>query len=379
MRSFNIMIKPASSLCNLRCKYCFYADVVSHREVVSYGIMDNEKADIILTNIFCDLQRGDHVTFAFQGGEPTMAGLPYYEHFTSYVDSIKNGVTVSYALQTNATLLTDEWCPLLKKYNFLLGISLDGMETTHNQCRIDSQGKGTYKKVLDSIKLLKKNKIEFNILMTLTKNMSRHPNQIWNFIVENDLRYVQFTPCLAPFGDSINDQYAITPSKFADFYIQIFKKWKTELYNGNYYSIKLFDDLVNLLAYSQSNACGLTGNCSPQVVVEADGSVFPCDFYTVDKWCAGNLCANTLAGIMASPVYSQFLSRPRDRSLCPSCRYYRMCNGSCERMHSQICFHEGEKECGFSKFLDDTVQDIALIAQNERQLSKRQNSMRSPL
>lgn len=366
MRSLNIMIKPASSLCNMRCKYCFYADVVSHRDVISYGIMDAETTDAILSNIFCDLQKGDYVTFAFQGGEPTLAGLPFFEHFTSYVDSIRNGVNVSYALQTNATLLTEEWCPLLKKYNFLLGISLDGMESTNNLCRIDAQGNGTYKSVLESIKLIRKNRIEFNILMTLTKNLARHPTQVWNFIKENDFRYVQFTPCLAPFDGDRDDLYAITPQKFADFYTQIFKHWKTEFSNGNYYSIKLFDDLVNLLAFNQVNACGLSGYCSPQIIVEADGSVFPCDFYTIDKWCVGNLRDTAISKVMASPVYTQFLSRPRDRSLCPSCRYFSLCNGSCERMHSQICYGVNEKSCGFSKFLDATIRDVSVIAQNER-------------
>lgn len=366
MRYLNIMIKPASSLCNLRCKYCFYADVTSHRDVASYGLMDFSVAEKTLNNIFCDLEPGDRVNIAFQGGEPTLAGLPYFRHFIDYVDKVKNGTVVTYALQTNAVLIDAEWCEFLKRNSFLVGVSLDGPEKIHNVSRVDSLGNGTFRKVIAAIDLFKKYSVDFNVLMTLTSNLARHPNQVWEFIKEQDLRYVQFTPCLAPLDSTGKDVYAITPQRFSDFYSQIFTLWKKEFEAGNYFSVKLFDDLVNLIAFNRVNACGLSGRCTPQIVIEADGSVYPCDFYTLDKWCTGNFCESTISQIYSSPVYVEFLNRPRSRPLCSDCRYQRICNGACERMQSQICYPEDAKSCGYSAFLDATINDITEIARRER-------------
>lgn len=328
--------------------------------------MDEAAAEAIIRNVFKNLNLGDRVHIAFQGGEPTVAGLPYFNHFTDYVKTVSNGVTVTYALQTNAVLINDEWCRFLKENSFLVGISLDGPEDIHNMCRIDADGNGTFRKVISSVELLRAYSVDFNILMTLTGTLARHPNQVWNLIKKKDFRYVQFTPCLAPIGSSTKAVYAITPQRFAEFYTQLFRLWKREFESGNYYSIKLFDDLISLLAVNQVNACGLTGCCSPQAVIEADGSVYPCDFYALDKWRAGNLCESPLEQIICSPVYEQFLSRQRSRPLCAECRYRKICNGACERMQAQICYCESSDTCGYAAFLDAVIGDIAKIAERER-------------
>ena len=123
MKQLSVMLKPASSLCNMRCKYCFYADVSSLRDVSSYGLM--KESDAIIANIFRDLERGDILTLAFQGGEPTLAGLPFFQHFVQQVSRYESlGVRVSYALQTNGLLLDDAWCAFLKKHGFLVGLSI---------------------------------------------------------------------------------------------------------------------------------------------------------------------------------------------------------------------------------------------------------------
>lgn len=366
MRYLNIMLKPASSLCNLRCKYCFYADVASHRDIKSYGLIDENSTNLILNNIFSDLEPGDRVNIAFQGGEPTLSGLSYYKFFIDAVNKVKKDVTVTYALQTNATTLDDEWCLFLKDNRFLVGVSLDGPEQMHNMCRVNAEQKGTFKDVMVAVKKLQQYSVDFNLLMTLTNTLAKHPTQVWNFITANDFRYVQFTPCLAPFDDTGKDPYALTPQKFADFYIQIFNYWKKELDAHNYYSIKLFDDIVNLLAFRQVNACGLIGNCSSQIVVEADGSVFPCDFYTLDQWCLGNLTQENIAHIFSSPRINEFITRPRKRELCSNCKYNRICNGACHRMQPNICYKEGASVCGYRKFLDATINQFLQIAQRER-------------
>ena len=371
MRNVHIMLKPASSLCNMQCKYCFYADVVSHRAMSSCGLMKWETTKKIILNSLTDLEAGDVITFSFQGGEPTLAGLTYFKDFVKYVNMTKKNISVNYSLQTNASLLNDEWCAFFKENHFLLGVSLDGPAQINDFCRVDTNGKGTFRTTISAVRLLRKYGVEFNILVTLTNSLSRHPIQIWNFIEEHDFRYVQFTPCLAPLGSTEKNAYEITPQRFADFYIQIFCQWEKKFKKGQYYSIKLFDDLINLLAVGEINSCGLTGQCQSQLIVEADGRVFPCDFYSLDQWCIGSLSESTIPELLKSKVSFAFLSRERERPLCSSCPYRNICNGACERMQNQICYSKDDKSCGYRKFLDATIDSLLVLAHQELEARKR--------
>ncbi len=180
MKNLSILIKPASSLCNMRCQYCFYADVAENREIQSYGIMTQKTAKSLLTSISCDLSRGDKLTLAFQGGEPTLAGLSFFRSFFAAVDELLSGITVSYAFQTNGLLLNEEWCALFKERDVLVGLSVDGTPEIHNACRLDSSGKGTYCRVHRSMELLTQHGVRFNVLTVLTSAMARHPSAVWN-------------------------------------------------------------------------------------------------------------------------------------------------------------------------------------------------------
>ena len=135
MKTIHLMLKPASSLCNMRCGYCFYADVAAGRNTPSYGLMGDATAEAILKMIQQDLEPGDGIHFAFQGGEPTLAGLPFFRNFVSRVSQWK-GIRVSYALQTNGLLLDDQWCRFLKEHRFLVGLSLDLLPEAHDAVKI---------------------------------------------------------------------------------------------------------------------------------------------------------------------------------------------------------------------------------------------------
>ena len=148
MKKLFPLIKPASSLCNMRCAYCFYADVSSRREFSSRGIMPHDTAKRVIENIFRDMADGDEVTFGFQGGEPTLAGLPWFRDFVSMAASTERKVAVRYTLQTNGLLLDKEWCEFLKAHDFLVGLSIDGGESFHDRNRLDSRGKKTYEEIL---------------------------------------------------------------------------------------------------------------------------------------------------------------------------------------------------------------------------------------
>lgn len=367
MNDVCIMLKPASSLCNLRCKYCFYTDVVNMREKGSLGVMTEKTADKILENVFSDLNAGDHITFAFQGGEPTIAGLEFFRHFVQVAELCRGKVRVDYALQTNGMFLDEEWCIFLKKYNFLVGLSMDGMEETHNLYRVDTKGRGSYDKVMASKQLLDQYQIAYNVLMTLTNLLARYPRRVWQFIKENGIKYVQFTPCLGSLENKKGDQgYALTPIRFAKFYKQMLDLWMSDWEKGIYTSIKLFDDLVNLLAFGEETACGITGRCLPQIVVEADGSVYPCDFYMLDGYRAGNLCRQSLFTLLEIPVMSEFRYRAKENDLCLFCKYLEICGGGCRRMREAVCYTKKETYCGYRDFLDSALGDLGRIAEENR-------------
>ena len=370
MKQLSIMIKPASSLCNLRCKYCFYADITSQREIRSYGIMKDAVLDQMLKNIRQDLSPGDHITFAFQGGEPALAGLSYFGRFTEICDSWKD-IDVSYAIQTNATLIDEEWCRFLKEHHFLTGISLDLHRTSHNSTRLDTEGNGTYQCVMDAISLLRKYKVEFNILCTLTSDIARYPGKVWRTIEKEDFRYVQFTPCLDELDMEKHHSYALTPSAFADFYREIFRYWLPEFKKDNYYSIKLIDDIVNQLAYGICTACGLNGVCQPQLVIEADGSVYPCDFYCLDEYCLGSITKDSLKDLYTASVSSPAHTRPALSPDCMTCPYVSLCGGGCKRMNREVFYCPDEKICGYRMFLDEAMPELVRIAREQRAYRRR--------
>lgn len=350
MKQLSVLIKPASSLCNLRCKYCFYADVSSSREVRSYGVMSRETSERIIDQLFLDLESGDALTIAFQGGEPTLAGLPFFEHFVAYTAEKSSDVTVSYALQTNGILLDDSWCAFLKKHNFLVGLSWDGPPALHNKNRMDEKGQGTYSSILEARRKLQRHGIEHNILCVLTNETARHPQQIWSFIEAQKIDYIQFIPCLDEL-DGSGQSWALTPKRFCSFYTALFELWHKRLLSGRYVSVKLFDDIANLFVFGRATACGITGRCGMQYVIESDGSVYPCDFYVLDDYRLGNAARQSPEQLM-SEYHRRGMGGCRAPlpAPCGACPYLDACQGGCRRMETAM-YIDGDT-CGYRELLD---------------------------
>lgn len=364
MKHLSVLIKPASSLCNIRCEYCFYANISSLREVRSYGNMKKEVTEKMIDNIFIDLDDGDHMTFAFQGGEPTLAGLRYYQHFTDYVASQEKKVQLHYAIQTNGTMLTEEWIEFFEKHNFLVGLSIDGCPRFHNQYRVDTANEGTYSRVLESKKLLDNSKVEYNILSVLTEDMAQAPDEIFQYLLDEEISFIQFIPCLDNLDATERSEFALQPESFAHFYTRIYELWEKELKKGNYISIQLIDSIINLISGKGVGQCGLLGNCSVQFVIEADGSVFPCDFYVLDEYKMGNITESTLFELRETKPVEDFLcSRPEISDFCKACPFVKMCNGGCKRMENTMYVNEAENYCGYQNFLAACLEDMAQIPQ----------------
>ena len=349
MKYFSMLIKPASSLCNLRCRYCFYCDVAENRDIPSYGVMNEETMNLLIDKTLAFFHEETTITFAFQGGEPTVAGLDYFKRFIRRVNlKKKNYHHICYSLQTNGTLLNDEWITLLRQNHFLVGVSLDSYQSQHDAMRPDAQGQGTFQRIMENIEKLKKAKVDFNILSVLTRQMAQHPKEVFDFYARNQLDYIQLIPCLPPL-ETDNDPYSLRPHDFFQFYDTFFECWLQELKKGHYISVTLFDNVIPLFAGVPAQQCGFMGFCSMQFVVESDGGIYPCDFYVLDQYKIGNIHEMEIDEIMKSQKAQSFLKEPhRTTPLCKTCRYYRLCRGQCRRQN--ICYFD-EEYCGYQQFL----------------------------
>jgi uncharacterized protein len=334
----------------MRCRYCFYHDVAENREIPSFGIMSEDTMIRIIDSVYKDLDDGDTVTLAFQGGEPTLAGLEWFKEFVSYTNSQKSKVTIHYSLQTNGLLIDDAWGEFLHTHNFLVGLSIDGTAKFHDKNRIDAKGEGTFSACLKTKGIFEKHKVEYNILSVLTNDLASDPDKVWRFIINEKIKFIQFIPCLD----------ILRPAKFAQFYIRLYYWWLKELEKGNYISVKFFDDTANFFLKGLPNACGITGQCQCQNIIEADGSLYPCDFYTLDEYKAGNLTVNTLHEIFDTERVQNFIKEKHNLpALCNSCKYVEMCRGGCKRMAGVMYCGSGGTVCGYKLFLDKCLEPLS--------------------
>ena len=241
MPALSIMIKPASALCNLRCAYCFYRDVAENRTQNEYGIMTRETEQALIEKAL-DFADGAPVSFVFQGGEPTLAGLDYFKNF---VDDLKKrnqkNSPVFLSIQTNGTLINDEWAAFLANNNFLTGLSLDG-DFDANRFRKDESGKNAFYKILKAAEILKKHKAQFNILSVLTGYSAKRGKEIYRFFKSEGFQNIQFIPCLRPFGYKGENDLFMTESEYGHFLCDVFKLYAADYKKGRYISVRQFDN-----------------------------------------------------------------------------------------------------------------------------------------
>ncbi len=360
MKYFNILIKPASSKCNLRCKYCFYYDVASHRNIKDYGIMSDDTMKKIIDRVFDYFDEETTITFSFQGGEPTVAGISYFEKFIEYVNSRRKEYhIINYAIQTNGYLIDKKWAKLFKDNSFLVGVSLDGFKENHDSVRVDNNLKGTFDRVFKSIELLKKYKVDLNILTVLTNQLSKKAEELFEFYLKNDLKVIQLIPCLEDFDSE--SQYSLKPENFYKFYDKLFPLWFEKLKKGEYISFNYFDNLITLFMGKMPFQCGSLGFCAMQFVTEASGNVYPCDFYCLDQYCVGNFEKDSITDLLKSDRLKMFLKEEKRMcSLCKSCKFKGICNGQCKRMN-QAYFNEDY--CALYSFMSKYEKELTYIAQ----------------
>lgn len=355
--ALSIMIKPASSLCNLNCKYCFYKDVSRNREVYSHDLMTKATYRNIIDKAF--LTKANHVTFNFQGGEPTLAGLDFFKGFVTYVNKVKINQTITYGIQTNAYTLNKQWASFFKDNNFLVGVSVDGIESVHNQLR-PIQGQETFAKIMENIKLLKDYQVDFNILIVLSKQLRSYGSEVFKNLLRWEVDFVQVIECLPEINETVYEsEYACTPEVYKEFYTDFYQAWLETLRAKKYFSVNTIDDAVRMLSNQMPASCGRNGRCNLQYIFEADGSMYPCDFYVLDEYKLGNINNNSLSELANHSNAIKFINEKRHlKDICQSCDYRYICNTGCKRMTNNFVL---DNLCGFKDLLDLARNDLEEI------------------
>jgi len=370
-KNVSLLIKPASSLCNLRCKYCFYADVAANRELGSYGVMSPETQEQLIRAALEEAGVGGTVGFAFQGGEPTLAGLAYFQTFVALVRRISEGKnSVFYSIQTNGIVVDDEWAAFFKENHFLVGLSVDGGIDSHDQNRVDADGKGTWKRVTKTLRCLQAHEVDINLLCVVSRALSRRPLSVYRALKKLGAQYLQFIPCLDPLETERGSQpFSLLPEDYGKFLCTLFDAWFDDWKAGRYVSIRLFDDYVHLMMGLPAGTCATNGNCGPCLISEGDGGLYPCDFFVLDEWRLGAVDDGRTLGEIAScererAFLAQSAQKPKE---CAACRWRRLCNGGCKRDWYEA---EGETHnyfCpAFRMFFEHAEGGLMQIAAAER-------------
>ncbi len=332
MPPISVLIKPASSRCNMACRYCFYHDEAEKRSQRSYGLMSEQTLKNVIRRT---MPRAEGmISYAFQGGEPTLSGLDFFKRATEYeLQYNKNQIRVENSLQTNGLLLNEEWCRFLADQHFLVGLSMDGTREIHNSLRLTGAGGSTFDQVLSASEMMDDFGVDYNILTVVTPQIARNIRTVYSFYRDHGWNYQQYIVCLDPLGEPFGQYpWSISPDLYGHFLIDLFDLWYADLMRDRQPLIRQFENYVAIAAGRTPESCDMRGTCSIQNVVEADGSVFPCDFYVLDNYCLGNFNKDHLDAINAARSRIRFVENSLQLTqACRECPYFRLCRGGCQR------------------------------------------------
>jgi len=336
-----VLAKPSGATCNLACSYCFFLD----KELL-YPNSKFRMTDEVLENYIKQLietHRTQEVTVAWQGGEPTLMGLDFYRKAIKYQEKYrKPGMTFENTMQTNGTLLTDEWCEFLKENNYLMGISIDGPQYLHDAHRVDKGGKGTFDKVMRGLRLLQKHGVDYNVLMTVNRINADYPHEIYRFLRDEvGTTWIQFIPVIErinPDGYNIyNVGHTVTPrsvlpEQFGRFLIQVFDEW---IHNdvGEIF-IQTFEAAArNWMGLPSSGMCVFEETCGVGLALEHNGDLYSCDHFVEPNFLLGNIQEEHMIELVSSDQQVQFGLDKRDTlpKYCRECEVRFACHGECPK------------------------------------------------
>ena len=359
MPPLTLLVKPASGLCNMRCRYCFYVDEMDNRAHGCGGLMDLATAEALVRRAF--IYADGWVSFMFQGGEPTLAGIDFYRQFIKLVDRYNaRGLEVRYALQTNGFSLDEAWAALFREHGFLVGVSMDGTRAVHDLHRIDARGEPTFNRIKGTLDMLLAHGVEANVLCVVTEPLARKARDAWQALAPYG--YVQFIPCLDAL-DGAASPWSLTEEGYALFLNETFALYAQAIAQGRYVSVRTFDNWIGMLRGYPPDTCAMRGRCVCGFTIESDGSTYPCDFYALDAWHLGNIREVSLVRMMKSEAAKRFI----DASLpipdaCTACAFYPLCRNGCRRERIDGL----NRFCGaYQDFFGKNVEELQRLARTE--------------
>jgi uncharacterized protein len=340
-----VMLKPAGAHCNLACKYCYYLEKNnlyqnSHRHLMSDEMLEQ------FTREYIEAQTMPQVLFTWHGGEPLMRSIDFYKKALALQKKYAHGKQIDNVIQTNGTLLTDEWCEFFAKNHWLVGISIDGPQEYHDHYRVTPAGKPSWEKVMQGIQLLKKHRVEWNAMAVVNAYNAEHPLEFYHFFRDNGCQYLQFTPIverltehedgrtLASLADDREIPLAdasVTPQQWGNFLCTIFDDWVRHDVGKTF--VEIFDcTLANWMGV-QPGICAYSKECGHAGVMEHNGDVYSCDHFVFPEYKLGNIRDLSLIDMLYGEKQQAF-SRLKHTSLprqCKECDMEFACHGECPK------------------------------------------------
>ena len=336
---FYMMAKPAGSTCNLACEYCYYLEKKKLYENDSRHLMTDEVLEEF-TKQYIESQTTDCVQFTWHGGEVLMRPVEFYRKAMELQRKYAGGRRIDNSLQTNGLLLNDSWCRFLKENGWLVGLSIDGPQRFHDEYRRDRNGRPSFFKVMQAMKLLQKHGVEYNAMAVVNDYNADYPLEFYNFFKNAGCRFIQFTPIVERIGESglqsnngdgeIAD-FSVSPEQWGDFLMAIFDEWvKKDV--GNIF-VQIFDSTLANWIGELPGVCTYAPTCGHAGVIEYNGDVYGCDHFVFPEYRLGNIKYNTLHEMMSSPRQQRFGADKRDKLplQCKNCRFLFACNGECPK------------------------------------------------
>lgn len=340
-----VMLKPAGAHCNLTCKYCYYLEKNKLYPTAQRHLMSDEMLEQF-TREYIEAQTMNQLLFTWHGGEPLLRSIDFYRKALSLQQKYAGGRCIDNVIQTNGTLLTDEWCEFFAQNHWLVGISIDGPQPDHDHYRLTAAGKPSWKKVMQGIKLLKKHGVEWNAMAVVNAYNANHPLEFYRFFKENGCQFLQFTPIverltrhedgrtLASLADKDEislSEASVAPEQWGYFLCAIFDEWVRKDVGKIF--VEIFDcTLANWMGISPG-ICAYSKECGHAGVMEHNGDVYSCDHFVFPEYKLGNIRDHSLIDMLYGEQQQEF-SRLKHSSLprqCKECDMEFACHGECPK------------------------------------------------
>jgi len=351
-QGIHIVAKPIGPVCNLNCEYCFYLEKKALFGAGEQYRMPDEVLRAYIAN-YITSQPTPVVEFVWQGGEPTLLGIDFFRRVIELQKPFAGRKTITNSLQTNGTLLTDNWCAFLKKHNFMVGISLDGPREVHDRYRCDKKGNGTFEQVMRGLSLLQKHKVEYNVLACVARDTAKRPLDVYRFFKGEGIEFIQFTPVVERMPDVCDSQlglrlagpaalnkeeeqteitpWSVLPEEYGDFLIAIYEEWVRQDVGKVF--VMNFEWALNAWIGNPSPICVHAKQCGHSLVIEHNGDVFACDHCVYPQHRLGNITTDKLSGMVERSLQSGF-GVAKEEALprwCRECEVLAACQGGCPK------------------------------------------------